>query len=169
MTTTSDSGGRMKYKKIVVGGTFDYLHKGHRAILAKAFELGERVLIGICSDEMELVKDSAGIQPLDVRRRSLEEVLHSRGWLERAEIQVISDPFGPAASDAELQVIVVSPETRPRAEELNRLRASRGLSTLEIVEIPFVLAEDGTPISSIRIRYGEMDSRGRVLKPPQVA
>jgi pantetheine-phosphate adenylyltransferase len=66
--------------------------------------------------------------------------------------------------DAELEAIVVSPETRQRAEELNKLRTSKGLAALHIIEIPFVLAEDGTPISSIRIRYGEIDVHGKLLK-----
>jgi len=71
----------VKFKKVVVGGTFDYLHDGHAAILTKAFELGGRVLVGICSDEMQLLleKDSAGIQLLDLRKRALEELLRSRG------------------------------------------------------------------------------------------
>ncbi|MCK4405377.1 MAG: pantetheine-phosphate adenylyltransferase [Hadesarchaea archaeon] len=156
----------MKFKKVVVGGTFDYLHDGHAAILTKAFELGERVLVGICSDEMQLLleKDSAGIQLLDLRKRALEELLRSRGWLDRAEVAVISDAFGPSLKDSELEAIVVSPETRARAEELNRLRTSKGLKAFEIVEIPFVLAEDGKPISSIRVRYGEIDVHGKLLK-----
>jgi pantetheine-phosphate adenylyltransferase len=154
----------MRFKKVAVGGTFDYLHDGHVAILAKAFELGERVTVGITSDEMQLVKDSAGIQPLEVRKRALLELLRSRGWTGRAEIFIISDPFGPALEDAELEAIVVSPETRQRAEELNKLRTSKGLAALHIIEIPFVLAEDGTPISSIRIRYGEIDVHGKLLK-----
>jgi len=157
-------GDDMKFKKVAVGGTFDYLHDGHVAILSKAFELGERVLVGIASDEMELIKDSAGVQPLEARRHVLMELLRSSGWLKRAEVCVISDPFGPAINDVELDAIVVSPETKPRAEELNKLRVSKGLAPLCIIEIPFVLAEDGTPISSIRIRYGEMDVRGKLLK-----
>lgn len=153
----------MKFKKIAVGGTFDYIHDGHVAILAKAFELGACVLIGITSNEMQLVKDSAGIPPLEVRKRELLELLRSRGWLERAEVYIISDPFGPAIDNPELEAIVVSPETRRRAEELNGFRASKGLKALEIVQIPFVLAEDGVPISSIRIRYGEIDIHGKLL------
>jgi len=153
----------MKFKNIAVGGTFDYLHDGHVAILAKAFELGARVLIGITSNEMQLVKDSAGIPPLEVRKRELLDLLRSRGWLERAEVYIISDPFGPAIDDPELEAIVVSPETRLRAEELNGFRTSKGLKALEIVQIPFVLAEDGVPISSIRIRYGEIDIHGKLL------
>ncbi len=156
----------MKFKKVVVGGTFDYLHDGHKAILAKAFEIGERVTVGICSDEMQFLlrKDSAGIQQLDIRKQALEALLSSTGWLERADIIAISEAFGPAAEDPDLEAIVVSPETRARAEELNQLRGSRGLLPLEIIEIPFVLADDGKPISSIRVRYGEIDVHGKVLK-----
>jgi pantetheine-phosphate adenylyltransferase len=153
----------MKFKKIAVGGTFDYIHDGHLAILAKAFELGEHVLIGITSNEMQLVKDSAGIPPLEVRRRELLEVLSSHGWVGRAEVYIISDPFGPAVDDPELEAIVVSSETRPRADEINKFRNTKGFKQLEIIDIPFVLAEDGLPISSIRIRYGEIDVHGKLL------
>lgn len=160
----------VKFKKVVVGGTFDYLHDGHIAILSKAFEVGEKVLIGISSDEMQLLlrKDSAGVQLLGARMSELKNLLHLRGWSDRAEVEVISDAFGPALEDQEVEAIVVSPETRGRAEELNRLRVSRGLEPLEIVEIPFVLAEDGNPISSIRIRYGEIDTHGKLSKCPRV-
>jgi pantetheine-phosphate adenylyltransferase len=163
-------GAIVKFRKVVIGGTFDYLHDGHVAILTKAFEIGERVLIGICSDEMQLLlrKDSAGIQLLDVRISELEKLLRFRGWFDRAEIKVISDAFGSALEDTEIEAIVVSPETKSRAEELNKLRILRGLKPLEIVGIPFVLAEDGKPIFSIRIRYGEIDTHGKLLKHSRV-
>jgi pantetheine-phosphate adenylyltransferase len=157
-------GGNLKFKKVAVGGTFDHMHDGHKALLRKAFEVGERVVVGICSDEMNLVKDSAGIRPLEERMSKLRDFLQSEGFLERAEIVLISDPFGPALEDGTFDSIVVSGETRPRAEELNRLRAKKGLKELEIVEIPFVLAEDGLPVSSVRIRYGEIDEHGKLLK-----
>jgi pantetheine-phosphate adenylyltransferase len=82
--------------------------------------------------------------------------------LERTELVILNDPLGPAVEDPEADAIVVSAETRKRAEEINRKRRERGLKPLQIVEIPMVLASDGTPISSIRIRYGEMDEHGRV-------
>lgn len=156
----------MKYRKVLVGGTFDYFHDGHRALLRKAFELGERVVVGICSDHMQdlLRKDSAGVRSLSVRTHSVLDFLNELGVLERTELVVLNDFFGPAVEDREAEAIVVSPETRKRAEEINRLRQEKGLPVLKIVEVPWVLAEDGKPISSIRIRYGEMNSHGKILK-----
>ena len=160
----------MKFRKAVVGGTFDYFHDGHRALLKKAFEIGERVVIGICSDEMQelLRKDSAGVRSLATRMWSVLDFLHKMGVLERTEVVILTDPHGPVVGDREAEAIVVSPATRGRAEEINQRRQEKGLRPLEIVEVPFVLAEDGKPISAIRIRYGEMDPHGKILKPSRV-
>jgi len=156
----------VKYRKVVVGGTFDFFHDGHRALLKKAFEIGERVLVGVCSDEMQelLRKDSAGVRSLASRMYAVLDFVDKLGGLERADIVILTDPLGPAADDKEAQAIVVSPATRKRAEEINQRRREQGLQPLEIVEVPFVLAEDGKPISSIRIRYGEMNGHGKLLK-----
>lgn len=156
----------MKYPKVAVGGTFDFFHDGHKALLARAFEVGDQVLLGICSDQMQelLMKDSAGVQTLAMRMWLVLDFLHKKDLLGRTQIAVLNDRFGPAAEDRDVKAIVVSTETKPAAEELNKLRGSKGLTTLDIVEVPFVIAGDGKPISSIRIRYGEMDEHGKILK-----
>ena len=33
-----------KYNKVAVGGTFDELHRGHEALISKAFEVGKMLL-----------------------------------------------------------------------------------------------------------------------------
>ncbi|KXB07132.1 hypothetical protein AKJ51_01920 [candidate division MSBL1 archaeon SCGC-AAA382A20] len=154
----------MKYEKVAVGGTFDYMHDGHKAILSKAYEIGERVQVGIVSDQKNLEKDSAGIRPLDKRLAELKEFLKKQEWLKRTEIEVISDPFGPAVESKKLEAIVVSEETRQGAEKINEIRSERDLDPLDIVEIPLVLADDGRPVSSIRIRYDEIDVHGNIKK-----
>ncbi len=154
----------MRYDKVVVGGTFDFLHDGHKSLLSKAFEIGNRVLVGVVSGTLELQKDAAGIRPLSDRMKDLEEFLRDKGWVARAEIVTISDPIGPAADDPDVEAIVVTEETHPGAEKINELRREKGMDILDIVEVPYVYADDGRPISSIRIRYGEIDEHGNIVK-----
>ncbi|MEM1550680.1 MAG: hypothetical protein QXR13_01955, partial [Candidatus Bathyarchaeia archaeon] len=57
-----------------------------------------------------------------------------------------------------------SRETEARAEEINVLRRKRGLRPVEIIVIDMVLAEDQIPISTTRIKRGEINHEGRLTK-----
>ena len=61
-------------------------------------------------------------------------------------------------------MIVVSEETFDVAVEINRIRKERGMTEMEIVKIPMIKAEDGRPISSSRIKKGEIDEEGRLIR-----
>jgi pantetheine-phosphate adenylyltransferase len=147
----------MKFKKVAVGGSFDLFHKGHEALLEKAFDVGEFVTVGLTSDEMV----SKDIEPYPKRKETLDDFLSKfRG---RYKIIKLQDPYGDAANDEKIEALVVSQETEPRAREINEIRRMNGLPTLEAIVVPLVLAEDGKPISSTRIRKGEIDRRGKIL------
>jgi len=154
-----------RFKLVAVGGTFDIIHKGHRRLLEKAFELGEHVIIGLTTDAfVERMGKPHKVRPYSERRRTLEEFLKEMGTLWRAKIEPIDDPYGPAIVDPDIEAIVVSDETYPRAAEINRIRRSRGLTPLEVVKIAMVMAENGKPISATRVRLGEIDENGRLLR-----
>jgi pantetheine-phosphate adenylyltransferase len=74
----------------------------------------------------------------------------------------INDFYGPSTTDPELEAIVVSEETSLRAKEINAVRVKKNLKKLVVVEVPFELAGDGRPISSERIRVGEIDKEGNL-------
>ena len=38
--------------RVALGGTFEVIHKGHRALFTKAFAMGDEVLIGLTSDHL---------------------------------------------------------------------------------------------------------------------
>jgi pantetheine-phosphate adenylyltransferase len=156
---------KLRYKSVALGGTFDVFHSGHRQLLSHAFGLGERVLIGITSDQ--LVKTLGKAHPVQnyaSRAREVRRFLKQRGWTHRGETRPLTDRFGPAASRKSLQAIVVTPKTLPSARKLNRERRKRGLTSLEIQTIPLANAKDGIPISSTRIRNGEIDRQGKILR-----
>lgn len=153
------------FKNVVVGGTFDRFHRGHRAFLAAAFSVGAVVSLAVTSDEFlkKRWKTLPGlIQTYAVRVGAVEGLLEREGLGSRARVFKIDTPFDDAHTSEKYDAIVVTEETKDAALKINELRAKAGLSKLVVVEVPLVLADDGKPISSTRIRAGLIDAEGRV-------
>lgn len=154
-----------RFKMIAVGGTFDEFHKGHRVLILKAFEVGARVLIGLCTDDFaKKLRKMHEVAPYEERLNELRSYLRKNELLHRAEILPLRDPYGPAVSNSEIEAIVVSRETEPRAYEINEMRKKKGLPSLAVVTIEMVPSEDETPISSSRIHLREIDREGHLLR-----
>ena len=97
------------------------------------------------------------------RKRVIERFLTEENVLTRAHIQPLSDIFGPTLKQ-DFDAIIVSPETKAAAQEINKKRLQRGKKPMQIVAVPFVLSEDGRPISSSRIRRKEIDEDGIISR-----
>lgn len=154
-----------KFKTVAVGGTFDEFHKGHKTLLLKAFEAGERVLIGLCTDDFvkKLGKPHV-VAPYEQRLEELKEFLREKGLLDRAEIIPLNDVYGVTLSPGCVEALVVSRETEPTAIKINEERRKRGLAPLTIIVVEMVPAENHVPISTTRIRMGEIDREGHLLR-----
>lgn len=152
--------------RVCLGGTFDRLHVGHERLLAKAFDVGTEVFIGLTTPRMAQKHRSRKVRPLAVRKRDLERLLRRRGW--NGIVAEITHPFG-RSTEPGYQAIVVSPETLFRTDEINRVRRRRGLRPLKVFVVPFVYSDDGLRLSSTRIADGEVDARGRRRRPLRVA
>ncbi len=150
--------------RVAVGGTFDPIHDGHLALLRKAFELGKdgEVVIGLTSDEMAKEGRTRPVQDYETRLENLKEMVRKEFGLENVKVIKIADQCGSSIYE-DFDYIVVSPETEPMAQKINRLRAKRRLKPIEISIIPYQLAQDSIRISSTRISQGKIDEHGRLL------
>lgn len=164
--------------KTVCGGTFDHFHKGHENFLKSALSISQSLLIGITSDEYiqkskisprgEAGKSqkSKVFENFEIRKKNVENYL-SKATNGRFEIIKIDDLFGPTLEkNFDATAIVVSENTKAGAKKINQYRSNKDLSKFKIIVVPQLLAEDGKPISSFRIRNGEIDRKGKLyLKP----
>jgi pantetheine-phosphate adenylyltransferase len=155
-----------KFRTVGVGGTFDELHKGHRELLIKAFDIGERVMIGVSSDEfVKKMKKPHPTALYEERIEDLRNFLRDHGMLQRTEIIPINDAYGGVLlSKDPIEALVVSKETEPVALRINEKRKEIGINPLEIVVIGMVPSENHKAISTTRIRTGEIDREGHLLK-----
>ncbi|HNX40385.1 MAG TPA: phosphopantetheine adenylyltransferase [Methanothrix sp.] len=150
--------------RVAVGGTFDPIHDGHIALLRRAFELGGdgEVVIGLTSDVMAKESRSRSVHDFEVRERNLRAVVKRCFDIDDVRVTKIDDQCGPSIYE-DFDYIVVSPETLPMAEKINRLRTKKNLKPMQISMIEYQLAQDHIRISSTRISQGKIDRHGKVL------
>ena len=149
----------VKYKRVAVGGTFDKFHYGHRKLISTAFEIGESVEIGVTSNLFASKKGD--VDSCNTRMANLNAFLSKSH--DNFHISRLDDAYGPTIYDENFDAIVVSEETEPNAIKINEIRESKGMKPLDIVVVSFVLADDGIPISSTRIRQGKINQKGELI------
>jgi cytidyltransferase-like protein len=158
----------LNYKHVILGGTFDHLHKGHKALIDKALAIGKKVTIGIATEK--LYKDkflSETIEPFNVRKKNITDYINYHLNNDRAKMVKIisfSEFTGGVDKQPDIDAIVVSNKTFLNAIKINELRKKNQLKPLMIVIVEDVLAEDGKLISSERIRAGEINRNGDVYR-----
>ena len=152
-----------KYSLVAMGGTFDIIHKGHLILLSNAFEIADKVIIGITSDEFARKKGKIPTNNYDQRFETLTSILSKEFPNSSFQLSKLENDFGPAVLEKGVEALIVSDETSSQGNILNKLRAKKNLLPVEIVTVPMFLAKDGTRISTTRIKNSEIDVDGNLL------
>uniref|UniRef100_A0A915Q3W2 Cytidyltransferase-like domain-containing protein n=1 Tax=Setaria digitata TaxID=48799 RepID=A0A915Q3W2_9BILA len=132
------------YTAVVLGGTFDRLHNGHKVLLSKAVMVSsKRVVCGItCGDMIKRKVLWELMQPFEKRAQAVQEFVEDISCSVRCEVHSIEDPYGPSIVDPYLQAIIVSNETEKGGHAVNDRRRERNLPVLDIIKINLIDGKD---------------------------
>ena len=155
-----------KYRLVAMGGTFDEIHIGHLSLFSKAFEVSDKVIIGVTSDEFASKARGKNNHNHNYNQRvaNVKKIIEKRFGFNNYQITKLDDEYGPTPLSADVDALVASSETANKGVEINKMRWKNGLKPLNIILVDMMKAEDGNPISSSRIRAGEIDASGKLLK-----
>ena len=152
-----------EFSLVATGGTFDIIHKGHLTLLSNAFDISDKVIIGLTSDELAEKKGKLSINKYEKRLENLTQVISKEFPNSSFQISKLNNDFGPAVLEKGVEALVVSDEKSNQGTVLNQLRAEKKLSPVKIIMVPMFLAKDGKRISTTRIKNSEIDAEGNLL------
>lgn len=155
----------MAYRLAAVGGTFDHFHIGHQQLLLTAVAAADTTIIGITHPKLSLHKSLASlIEPFATRQQNVAAYLDHQGYQGKYTLVELTDPFGPTATDPNIDALIVSQMTQAGADAVNQARQARGLPILPVIVTPMVADEAGQHLSSSQIRAGQITRYGKVYK-----
>ncbi len=152
-----------KFSLIAMGGTFDIIHRGHLTLLSSAFEISDKTIIGLTSDELAKKKGKVPFNNYQTRFENLSSIISKEFPKASFQISKLDSDFGPAVLEKGVEALVVSDETSNQGKILNDLREEKNLPPVQIITVPMFLAKDGTRISTTRIKNSEIDTEGNLL------
>ncbi|MCX8212684.1 MAG: D-glycero-beta-D-manno-heptose 1-phosphate adenylyltransferase [Lewinella sp.] len=129
-------------KTVFTNGVFDLIHPGHLTYLAEAAGLGQRLIIGVNSDESvrRLKGDSRPIMPLAARMQLLAGLFYVDGVIAFDEdtpielIKVLKPDVLAKGGDYTEDMIVGAQEVRSWGGEVKVLSFVDGESSSKIIE-----------------------------------
>ncbi len=117
----------MAQRTVITYGTYDLLHRGHVNLLRRARELGDRLVVGLSTDDFNASKHKDAFYTYEERKyvleaiRFVDEVIPERTWDQKADdvrrlgvdVFVMGDDWAGHFDDlSELCEVVYLPRTK---------------------------------------------------------
>lgn len=124
-------------KKVITYGTFDLFHIGHYNLLKRAHDLGDYLIVGLSTDEFNLLKHKDSILPFAERKTILEalrivdEVIPEENW-EQKKVDIVKH---------DISVFVMGNDWKGKFDELKEfceviyLPRTENISTTALKEV----------------------------------
>lgn len=142
---------------VALGGTFDHLHIGHKLLLSIASLCAhERLIVGVTSSELlTKKKHRALVETNAVRLQAVRRFLRMfrAAWGPLAlDIVPIHDVCGPAGTDPDLGLLVVTTETAQGADIIAEKRKENGVAATDVYIVALVDTPEAEKVGSTAIR-----------------
>ncbi|XP_053971674.1 bifunctional coenzyme A synthase [Hylaeus volcanicus] len=160
------------YKSVVLGGTFDRLHNGHKIFLSEAvLRCTQQLTVGVTNTNMlhgKLLWEL--IEPCSKRILNITEFLEDIDSTLVYNVVAINDMYGPTKSDPTFEMIVVSEETKRGGEKVNEMRVQNNLNKLDIRVVKLLEDEDHRDHEESKLSSSNNRIRllGTRLRPPRI-
>ncbi|XP_011494595.1 PREDICTED: bifunctional coenzyme A synthase-like [Ceratosolen solmsi marchali] len=151
------------YKNVVLGGTFDRLHNGHKIFLSEAIlYCTENLTVGVTDTNMLQKKILWElIETCPQRMNSLKDFTEDVDPCLTYNVVPITNMYGPSIEDPTLEMILVSEETLKGGEMVNEKRVQKNLKQLAIHVIKLV--EDVNHQEHEKTKISSSNQRMRLL------
>ena len=123
---------------VITFGTFDLFHIGHLNILRRAAQLGDRLVVGISSDQFTYQKKQR--TPI-FKEQDRQKIVQALKWVDDTFIEESFDRKRQYILDKHADILVMGDDWKGRFDEFKDIcevvyiPRTTGISTTEIVEI----------------------------------
>ncbi|PKI02937.1 adenylyltransferase/cytidyltransferase family protein [Glaciecola sp. 33A] len=125
-------------KTVITFGTFDVFHSGHVNILRRSREMGDRLVVGISSDQLNFSKKGRNpIYPL----RSRMNILHAIKYIDQVFVEESLDLKRKYIIEHQADILVMGDDWTGKFDqftdicEVKYLTRTPSISTTEIIEV----------------------------------
>ncbi|KAG5437387.1 hypothetical protein PCANB_000818 [Pneumocystis canis] len=162
MKEFSNEMGQKKYKLVIVGGTFDYFHAGHKILLTMtAWICNQQIVCGVSDEALLVTKKYRNlIQPIEIRMGHVRLFFHLINRTLLLFIIPIVDIYG-SSIDKNIEAIVVSKETLLGGNMVNEERQRKNINLLDLYCIDMILCPN---INGIVSKLSSTDIREKISK-----
>ena len=127
-----------KLKTVITFGTFDVFHSGHVNILRRSREMGDRLVVGISSDQLNFSKKGRNpVYPL----RSRMNILNAIKYVDQIFVEESLDLKREYILEHQADILVMGDDWTGKFEEfrdiceVKYLARTPSISTTEIIEV----------------------------------